>query len=144
MAAKILPIPEPSEFKQIAVMSLAEIVDEFGDRALEVEQFEPKAKRYKALKAAIDARFENHPAAQDAFALGQRWEVRLTAKRNESNWVSKVKVWKLLGGLKSLHLWDVSAKAVTAVLGADSIEDLRFKERTGYRTITAVLRGTAA
>jgi hypothetical protein len=108
-----------------------------------VQNHLPVQQEFEKLRAQIGAAFDPHPAEQDALAEGIEWNLSITKKREESTWRSRLVLWRKLGGLKALDLWNVTQKAVVEALGEKVKDSLVIKTRTGYRQIRPVKRETA-
>src|SRR4249920_880424 len=66
-------------------MSPAELADEYGDINLQCDQFRSTYDRRDALRNAIQALYESHPADESARLEGRRWINEIKPKLNQDS-----------------------------------------------------------
>ena len=127
-----------------------QLIDEYGELDRQYRLWQPKEKRYEALKAEIKGWYENAPAEQPQACFGHLYQINLTAMQNEST-PDTMKLWKKFGKAGFLKLIVIYKTAVQKALAAinepsdeAAVEAYFTKGRTGSRRMTAVLKSAPA
>lgn len=115
-------------------------IERYVDLYWRCENHKAVEKEFKALKDEICGWYADLPGEQGATAEGIGWNLEISPRREESSWADKLKLWRKLGGLKAIELWDVTQKVVKDQLGESALSNLLVKTRTGYRTIKPLRR----
>lgn len=122
-----------------------QLIDEFGELDRQIQEFAPKAKRFKVLQDQIRSWYEAHPADQPAIAEGTVYQIQVGARGLERffNLKAKTKIFTQLGKAKALELFSITLKAVEDSLGRGDMELLVSQALTGSRKLVPVLRAPA-
>src|SRR5436305_493416 len=101
-----------------------QLIDEFGELDRRIDLFAPTVKRHKALQETIRSWYVDHPADQPAIALGDVYEVQVSARTEERYFdlKTKIKIFGKLGKAKALELFSITLKAVEDALGKGELE----------------------
>jgi hypothetical protein len=121
----------------------AQVADEFGELERRIQEFKPVRDRHEALKKQIQTWFEQEPADQPASVEGKLYLVQASARANQRKVKSIASLFRRLGKALFLEVATVPFTAIDRVLPAEEHEKFVSEERTGSRTIKAVLRAPA-
>jgi hypothetical protein len=143
-------MPSPlSEVPKKNTPHLADKIDRYGDLDLQVQLFAPIKEEHELLKKEIEASLADKPGDLPAVVDGRRYQIQLTARRNERTIVNKR---KLFNRLKALIGLDGFLALITIPLGEGVDKNVPksersaflVEERTGARTLSVVPQKPAA
>jgi hypothetical protein len=122
----------------------AQAADEFGELERRVAEFKPVKDRHEALKKQIQAWFEQEPADQPASVEGKLYIVQASPRTQQTRIKSIPRLFKRLGKALFMEVCNVPLTAVRNSIPETEHEQFLEVERTGSRSIKAVLKAPAA
>lgn len=130
--------------KSLSEYTDIELADLFGDADLKVQQRENAEAKRDKYRGELQRRFDAALATEEHFVDGDRWHVRLSPRRKESQIKSAWAVYKALK-LNVHTLVDLAMRFVPLYfleekLGREKLDALIDQGQTGYRTVKAVMR----
>ena len=111
------------------------VVDEYADLVAETTPWKAKFTRRDDLAKIIRDWYVNADANKAHLAEGDRFQVLLSPKGNETV-IDMVKVWAALGRKKFIEAVTVSLTALKEVVPAATIAAMTTKNQTGSRSLT--------
>ena len=123
-----------------------QLIDEFGELDRQIQEFAPKAKRYKILQDTIRSWYADFPAERPDTLAGAHYLVQVSARTEERYFSlkAKAKIFSSLGKAKALELFSITLKAVEDALGKAVLEDLVSRAHSGSRKLVAVAKAPPA
>lgn len=133
--------------KPLNAMTLEELADCYGVLDLKVQHFDPVAEEHKLYEKELQRRHDEHPADLPAVVKGKRFTIQLGARRNERTITDQKKAFTLLRAAVGSLDGAIALVSIPLTAAIDKfIPEAKQKqcikqERTGYRTVKAVLNG---
>ena len=125
-----------------------ELADELGELDRQEALWKIKVPRLKALKDEIIRRCGQIPPDQACTVEGAHYVLNVSPRENQRKPTNIPKLFKAVGATRFIDSVSVSLKAVEAMLRSagkiDMLERFTCQDRTGPRTVTAVLKQTPA
>lgn len=139
--SNVIPIGPPKS----NISARAKIVDEYGEVTRRLALCAPDEQMEKLLRDKINGWFENDPREGPLTANGRKWQVQLSAKRNQRTFSDKKKAFNLLRKRLGFDGLIAVLDIPLGVLDKNASDSERacflVEERSGSRTLSVVPLG---